>query len=354
MANPQTVFKNLLRQHNFTLVSQNKHYKYSDGKGRILVVAKTPSDHFAYNSMIRDLKAVVSNPPPSSLTIEEERQRRELEKNVVLWAERKKNISAKKCNGKGGGHGHSKSGSGFCYEQAKDVPFIPEEVKEQARLNKEWDNLLYHCKKQTRKVENELEHIFRVIHPMCLSKTAREQIALMLRAKRTANQLPANWHEVETRQQRLDLGRWIAERMAKGTCGEPGEQCLDILINRMFHADATVHVEVNTPEEFGQQFQERTIETWTGALYLTVLAWSHMDSRNPSWLEPIAALFRQEGLTDRGRRLINRAQRMVRSGQITDRSVVEIIAAMGKVPNRLSQQQEGERELFGSEKATAD
>lgn len=199
MANPQTEFRNLLRQHNFTLVSQNKHYKYSDGKGRILVVAKTPSDHFAYNSMIRDLKAIVSNPPPSSMTIEEERQRRELEKNIVLWAERKKNINAKKCNGKCGGYSHSKNGSGFYYEQAREVPFVPEEMKEQARLNKEWDDLLYRCKKQTRKVQNELERVFHVVRSICISKTAREQVAQIAKEVR-AGRLDKKFNTRQERQ----------------------------------------------------------------------------------------------------------------------------------------------------------
>lgn len=327
--NPQTIFKNLLRQHSFTLVRQNKHYVYTDGRGRVLVVAKTPSDHFAYNSMIRDLKAVVSNPPPSSLTIEEERQRRELEKNIVLWAERKKNISAKKCNGNGGGHGHSKSGSGFYYQQAREAPFVPEEVKEEARLNKEWDNLLYHCKKQSRRVENELERIYDAARTMSISKTAREQTAYIVREVRAGKYD----QDISSRQERERLGMFIGAGLDKGKCANAGAVALEMLIASADPEHRHVSATIEIPgADLGEAIREQINQTLWGALYLTMMIWAHMDGRKPMWLEPFAAEVRKLPLTDRARRMINRMQRGVRTRSIADRFMVEIVEAMGRIP----------------------
>lgn len=329
--NPQTEFKNLLRQHSFTLVRQNKHYVYTDGKGRVLVVSKTPSDHFAYNSMIRDLKAVVSNPPPSSLTIEEERQRRELEKNIVLWAGRKKNISAKKCNGNGGGHRHAKNGSGFYYEQAKEVPFVPEEVKEQARMNKEWDNLLYHCKKQTRRVENELERIYEEVSLMCISKTAREQVALIVRGVRRGEFSEMTQTVMRSREERENIAQFISEKLSSVKVNKIGETCLGILIG-CANPGCMIGLDIEAPEIFGESVNDQATTTFSGAMYLSTLIWAQMDGYKPKWLEPFAAILRDVPLRERAREMINRLQRGVRKGAIADRFTVEIVEAMGRIP----------------------
>ena len=336
--NPQNEFKNLLRQHSFTLVRQNRHYVYTDGKGRVLVVAKTPSDHFAYNAMIRDLKAVVSNPPPSSLTIEEERQRRELEKNIVLWAERKRNISAKRCSGKGGGHGHAKNGSGFYYEAAKETPFIPEEVKEQARLNKEWDNLLTHCRKQTRRVENELEWTFEQVLPLCIVKQARETLVGMVKMMRAGTLAAAHMEEdMHTRQGRSNIQKFISEKLCQARFygGEKNEGRTTLMLMLMAAAkeDALVSLDIECPEVFEESIKEQIRTMLGGALFLTAIVWSHMDGYKPKWLMPFVELQREKPLLNRARKMVKRVIRQARRGMPVDPKVVK---ALERIPSKIS------------------
>ena len=104
---PDRQFDELIRRHKFALVSENKHRKFQDPEGRILVVAKTPSDYWAWQNAVSTLKRVVATPVPSSALIEEERQRRELEQYIQIAAEKQKKagITGKSKSSVAGGSG---------------------------------------------------------------------------------------------------------------------------------------------------------------------------------------------------------------------------------------------------------
>jgi hypothetical protein len=165
MGAPQRIdseIKTLLRRHRFALVAQNKHYKFQNPEGRVFVCAKTPSDLRAWRNSLTTLKRVIAAPVPSSMLLEEERQRRELEKQIA--------ISAQERQRKGAAGPSRTNGIGFFYydKRATDpderpAAFIPDEVTaaEITRHHEQkWNGVISHVKAQVKQVKRDLGDLY--------------------------------------------------------------------------------------------------------------------------------------------------------------------------------------------------
>lgn len=60
---PEEEFRRLLRESRAELVASGKHLKFRLPNGRILVMSRTPSDHRAWQNILRDLKRLLKEPP---------------------------------------------------------------------------------------------------------------------------------------------------------------------------------------------------------------------------------------------------------------------------------------------------
>ena len=137
MANPVKEHEELLRQHRFVLVSENKHRKYKDPEGRVYIVSKTPSDWRAWQNALTTLKLVIASPVQTSEVIEEERQRREIEKIITLT------VTVKPLAGmSGAGKKKRQRGTGFIYED-KGVKSLAQIAHEERQAKEHAEYLVW-------------------------------------------------------------------------------------------------------------------------------------------------------------------------------------------------------------------
>jgi hypothetical protein len=200
VANPQQEFEILMARYRFALVSQNRHIKYKNPEGKILIVSKTPSDWRVWHNRLTTLKRVIANPAPSSEVIEEQRQRKELESFIRLHTERKPSVVGIS----GAGKGKKSRGTGFTYEEKIPVELTAQQIEQQRRAREndlrkaaerkatrevrraaeEWNRMVGHCKKQIRQVHHDTQAIRRFIASVVVAEAARAETADYLRSYR--------------------------------------------------------------------------------------------------------------------------------------------------------------------------
>ena len=146
-----------------------------------------------------------------------------------------------------------------------------------------------------------------------------------------AGRYPVLDDDLKTRQGRERIAGFIAGKIAAATCHDLRETLLQMVIAAV-DPTTKISLDIETPDTFGDAIRAQVTETIGGALYLSALVWSHMDGHKPKWLEPYVAIQRTQILTDRARRMINRMQKGVRRGVISDAFTVEIVEAMGRIP----------------------
>lgn len=173
--NPQRELEGLLRQHKFRLVSQNKHLKFQNPEGKIVVMAKTPSDWRAVNNQLKILKRVIASPVPTSAVIEEERQRRELEGEIALSAQRKATAGAS-----GGSRGN---GTGFTYID-KPAPIKTQEQRDADRLETEWNCLIHRLQRRYRETDRRMADAFYIAQLVGYTVYARKDFVESVRNER--------------------------------------------------------------------------------------------------------------------------------------------------------------------------
>lgn len=178
--NPLAQFQQILREHHFTEVSRRKHIKYRNPEGKIIVTASTPSDFRAARNMLVTAKRVIANPVPTSELLEEERQRKELEKQIALPAQARVEPHAA-----GTGRQRKSHGTGFVYEDKKQ-PVITEQQREADRLNAEWEKQLASFRRQQRRENADYQKLFRVCVRSLALAMIRRNLAATLNAERKA------------------------------------------------------------------------------------------------------------------------------------------------------------------------
>jgi hypothetical protein len=276
--NPQTEFQSLLRQHKFRLVRQNKHYVYQEPEGRLLVVSKTPSDRRAYSNMVSNIKQIMRNPVPSSEALEESRQKKELEAEIVLAAQQKKKAGASRPNGKS-------KGNGFYYDDVPKV-FVPDEVKEQARNDKAWDGLIRHVRKQRKEMERRLRSMLQFAFVVAVVEVARLRLAVNIKSGRKSRSeyLPAMRRKEERKRV---LGEWVAH---VGSYFSPHDDDAENLLAYLMgdFSAGQLNLLVFDNEEISEEFAE-LIES---RMFLLAFAfWDAADFyRKPSWMPELPCL----------------------------------------------------------------
>jgi hypothetical protein len=179
---PEAQLEHLLRQHKFTLVSQNKHLKFQNPEGKIYIMSKTPSDWQAVKNMVTTLKRVIASPVPTSFVVEEERQRKTLEAEIAVGAQRKATVGMQ-----GAGKKAKSNGTGFTYID-KPVQFITEAQKELDRIATEWVKFTHRLKKERRTLEHKLAAAFQFAQLLVSVAVSRSVAAsLIVKAKQERN-----------------------------------------------------------------------------------------------------------------------------------------------------------------------
>jgi len=290
--NPESEFKNLLRQHKFKLVSDRNHYKYADPDGRILVVSKTPSDFRAYHNMVRDLKHTVANPPPSNHVLEFARRRKILEEYVRLHPAVKKTGGISGVAGRG--KGANSRGTGFIYDDPTAATFVPDEVKEQQRNDERMDGLLRRVKKQRKQIERELEGLYWAANTAVLLSCARWQLAKMIRGARAEARREHRDGVVEKiRRTHWEDGRQhginklLKELRAYGEVKSPGESVFDYVqaLDEFQEGDSVWHAEIvyHTEDERLKDFIRKSVNQ---SVILAASLWQVRDHSRPAWVTP--------------------------------------------------------------------
>lgn len=271
----------LLRRHKFALVSQHKHYKFQSPENRVFIMSKTPSDWRVWRNALAELKRVIAAPVPTSLLLEEERQRREMEQFISLRTQERQ---------KRGTQGPAKTnGTGIYYydkpaEEDKLTMFVPDEVRlaeEQKRIDQKWDAFKNHLRTQITKAQKELEDAYLLALTIVSIKQARDEAAEFLRKLRESPvELPKEeiekWAAIQKDQQaRKELiDAWLdrAYESAKefNNLANCGEQILDAFMNATL--DGVVFVPQDDKDEdenekasFTRQHMVNAMNIWLGA-----------------------------------------------------------------------------------------
>jgi hypothetical protein len=337
--NPLAEVEALLRRCRFTLRSENRHYKFGDPHGRVYVMPKTPSDRRAWANALSVLKRVVASPPPSSAILEEERQRKALEEFIRL------NPAKKAAQGiSGAGKGKKSRGTGFVYDDVI-VPFVPEEAKEQARQNAEWDKAIRHFRKQRRKAEEELGGLFREARIVLAIDDARAEVAKLLRGVRASAEWATAWKEkTRTREQRDELVKWLVARALSSDCEKPGDSMLEALI-----ADGDVTLRTAVPEDAGEAEQAQSHELLGNAASLAVLMWAHSDTRKPGWLAWSAEYVSTVPVGRHMQLMFGRLERCSRGVQGLSPRAEEVLGLLRRIPWTLRKKPETRTDAIRSE-----
>ena len=202
MSNPATKLESLLRQHGFKVVRETRHIVYRNPEGKIFVTSKTPSDHRAVKNMVSTLERVIASPAPSSELIEEESQRREIEKTITLT------VTVKPLAGmSGAGKGKKQRGVGIYYEEklqttAEELALREEnrqralankdrkeaqkrERREERREREEWSKQLSRFRKTVRQFEADRQAMVEFLCCVVLYSAARISTAEIIRGQRS-------------------------------------------------------------------------------------------------------------------------------------------------------------------------
>jgi hypothetical protein len=285
--NPETEFKNLLRQHRFKLVADKNHYKYLDPAGRILVVSKTPSDFRAYHNMVRDLKHTVANPPPSNHVIEYERRRKALEEYIRLHPAVKKTGGISGAAGKG--KGANSRGTGFIYDDTTPAAFVPDEVKEQQRNDKRMDGLIRRVTRQRVEAVRAMKLIYDVAEATALLSHGREQLAIFLRDWRKNKDAAQHWSIGMYQQGRKNevISKFANSLSTFGRVKQPAETVFDA-IQYLGEVEPEEWVAENAEIEY---YEEPVNEAFVGwvveeSIFLSVQLWEASDFLKPGWMTP--------------------------------------------------------------------
>jgi hypothetical protein len=143
---PEKELATLLQRHKFVLVSAKNHKKYQNSEGQIFITAQTPSDWRSWRNAIAALKRVIAVPAPSSQVIEEERQRKELEKSIQLSAQVPPPAGIS-----GAGKKAKSKGCGITYIE-KVVPALTTEQIEQSKRAAERSKAIHEANRRVRRL----------------------------------------------------------------------------------------------------------------------------------------------------------------------------------------------------------
>lgn len=150
MANPEKQLELMLRDHGFKLVRQGVHLVYKSARlgNRVFVTSATPSDCRWAKRAIAILKQVIAQPPRAELLAIEEFER-ERAAQIGLKSETKASVGLRRTGG-----GKSR-GTGFYYDDVKEVELTEAQVaeRERIRLKREADEAAWKAERQVRRDE---------------------------------------------------------------------------------------------------------------------------------------------------------------------------------------------------------
>jgi hypothetical protein len=228
------------------------------------------------------------------------------------------------------------------------TPFVPDEVKERSRQDKEWDKLIWHLKRGRRTAAAEIRELFREALAIVTIDDSRHAISSLVRAYRRRVESAVEWLDAAsggvgegsdalalTRNGRHDLvvahAKWFSSITVEG---DPAETILDAMLRGISDEDGDgVSFDLAYP---GSMTEERTrnygARLFGSAGYMALLMWSHSDSRKPSWTAPYVSELSKVHVEDGPRLTITRLQRAQRNGLLHQSEAIELLSRVKDVP----------------------
>lgn len=291
---PDFQLEQLLKQHKFKLVSQNKHLKYQNPEGKIFITSKTPSDWRAIKNMLTTLKQVIANRLPSSSVVEEERQRKLVEAEIALVAQRKATVGMS-----GAGKKAKSNGTGFIYID-RPVQFVTEEQRELDRIATEWVKLKHRLLCRRRELEQQMANVFGFAEMIIFLVYARGMTARLIRdtRKNPDASLPLLRRKNFRMATCLRVFMWLKKMSFER---RPGERLFEhyqtgdesVLYDGkppVLPPDTTADIRDKTGEGFGIHLNPESLKGETSSdmyeaiLFLTELFYVSDPAEKPDWL----------------------------------------------------------------------